>query len=167
VAADEVFSGRRPVRMTVEQDSLCWLGGRLASSREGAAWAQEFRQLPAAEQVTRDGGQGLRKGLEPANRERRRSGQVEGADQDDHFHLLQRARRARREVRAKAARLLRRAERAQQAFERARRAGRRGWAAPPATGGARRSRPSPAGPPRRAPSPGCGPPCGCSPRRVS
>lgn len=119
VAADEIFAGRRPVLMTVEQDSLCWLGGRLAADRDGPQWAQEFRQFPAAEQVTRDGGQGLRKGLALVNRERRQAGQALIADQDDHFHLLQRARRALREVRAKATRALRRAEQAQRAFQRA------------------------------------------------
>lgn len=124
VAADELFAGRRPVLMTVEPDSLCWLGGRLAPDRDGPQWAQEFRQLPAAEQVTRDGGQGLRKGLELVNRERRRAGQRPVADQDDHFHLLQRARRAVREVRAQATRALRRAEQAQRAFDRVRRQGR-------------------------------------------
>jgi hypothetical protein len=124
IAADEIFAGRRPVLMTVEQDSLCWLGGRLAPDRDGQQWLQEFRQLPAAEQLTRDGGQGLRKGLELANRERQRAGQAVIADQDDHFHLLQRARRALRQVRAKATRALKRAEQAQRAFDRVRRQGR-------------------------------------------
>jgi hypothetical protein len=123
VAADELFAGRRPVLMTVEQDSLCWLGGRLAEDRDGPQWAQEFRLLPAAEQVSRDGGQGLRKGLELVNGERRGAGRAEVADQDDHFHLLQRARRALREVRGQATRALRRAEQAQRAFDRARRRG--------------------------------------------
>jgi hypothetical protein len=59
-----------------------------------------------------------------ANRERRSAGQAVIADQDDHFHLLQRARRAVREVRAKARRALRRAEQAQRAFDRLRRRGR-------------------------------------------
>src|ERR671933_764602 len=70
VAADEIFAGRKPVLMTLEQHSLCWLGGRLAPSRGGDEWAKEFRQLPAAEQVTRDGGQGLERGLALANAER-------------------------------------------------------------------------------------------------
>jgi hypothetical protein len=125
VAADEIFAGKRPVLMTLEQDSLCWLGGRLVADRDGPTWAQEFRQLPAAQQVTRDGGQGLRKGLALANRARQAGGRAAIADQDDHFHLLQRARRALREVRAQAARALRQAEQAQQAFDRVRRQGRR------------------------------------------
>jgi hypothetical protein len=118
VAADEIFAGRRPVLMTVEQDSLCWLGARRADRRDGAERAHEFQQLPALEQVTRDSGQGLRKGLEAVNRQRRRAGQPAVADQEDHFHLLQRARRALREVRHKAARALRKAGAAQRLFER-------------------------------------------------
>ena len=50
VAPDEIFSGRKPVLMTVDQESLCWLGGRLVKQRHGQEWAQEFRQLPALEQ---------------------------------------------------------------------------------------------------------------------
>ncbi len=124
VAADELFAGRKPVLVTVEQDSLCWLGGRLADDRDGPTWAEELARLPAAEQVTRDGGQGLRKGLELANDQRRAAGQAAVADQEDHFHLLHRARRALREVRAKAARALGRAGRAQEALDHARRQGR-------------------------------------------
>jgi hypothetical protein len=118
VAADELFSGRRPVLVTLEQDSLCWLGGRLAPCRDGPQWAEEFRPLPHAEQVTRDGGHGLRKGLAQVNRERQRAGRPAIADQEDHFHLLQRARRALREVRAKAVRAFRQAEAAQRGFDR-------------------------------------------------
>ncbi len=117
-AADEIFAGRRPVLMTVEPDSLCWLGARRADCRDGVEWAREFAQLPALEQVTRDGGQGLRKGLEAVNQQRRRDGQREVADQEDHFHLLQRARRALREVRHQATRALAKAEQAQRLLER-------------------------------------------------
>jgi hypothetical protein len=123
VAAAEIFAGNKPVLMTVEQDSLCWLGAWLADNREAATWAEQLRRLPAAEQVTRDGGVGLRKGVALINRERLQAGQAPLADQDDHFHLLQRARRALREVRHQAARLLRRAEQAQAAYDLA---GRRG-----------------------------------------
>jgi len=104
--------------MTVEQDSLCWLGGRRADRCDSVEWAREFEQLPALEQLTRDGGQGLRQGLQRVNRQRRRAGQPAIADQEDHFHLLQRARRAVREVRHKATRALRKAEQAQRLFER-------------------------------------------------
>jgi hypothetical protein len=126
VAADEIFSGRRPVLMTVEQDSLCWLGGRLAPDRGGPQWAQEFGQLPAAEQVTRDGGLGLRKGLELANAARAREGRPAIADQEDHFHILHRGRRALREVRRKAIRAYHKADKAERALRAARRRGRIG-----------------------------------------
>jgi hypothetical protein len=126
VAADEIFSGRRPVLMTVEQDSLCWLGARLAPDRGGPQWAQEFGQLPAAEQVTRDGGQGLRKGLELANAARAREGRPAIADQEDHFHILHRGRRALREVRRKAIRAFRKADEAEKALRAARRRGKIG-----------------------------------------
>jgi hypothetical protein len=126
VAADEIFSGRRPVLMTVEQDSLCWLGGRLAPDRGGPQWAQEFGQLPAAEQVTRDGGLGLRKGLELANAARAREGRPAIADQEDHFHILHRGRRALREVRRKAVRAFHKADGAERAVRAARRRGKIG-----------------------------------------
>jgi hypothetical protein len=110
VAADEIFVGRRPVLMTIEQRRLCWLGGRLASRRDGDEWAKEFAQLPAVEQVTRDGGQGMEKGLKIVNAQREKAGQKAIADQDDHFHILHHARRAWRQVRAKARRALYKAE---------------------------------------------------------
>src|SRR5207302_5029350 len=81
VAADETFVGNKPVLMAVEQHSLCWLGGRLAANREGQEWAAELGQLPQVEQVTRDGGQGLRNGLAAVNAERKRNGQPSEADQ--------------------------------------------------------------------------------------
>jgi hypothetical protein len=124
IAADEIFSGRRPVLMTVEQDSLCWLGGRLAPCRDGEEWAKEFAQLPAAQQVTRDGGQGMAKGVKAVNKERQKNKQAALADQDDHFHILHRARRAVRQVRSKAAKALHQAEEAQRKLDRVRRAGR-------------------------------------------
>jgi hypothetical protein len=118
VAADEIFSGRKPVLMTLEQDSLCWLGGRLADNRDGANWAQELAPLAAAEQVTADGGQGLRAGLARVNRQRRRAGLPAVADQRDHFHALHRARRAVRTARQQAVGALGPAEKAQKAYDR-------------------------------------------------
>jgi hypothetical protein len=123
VAADELFSGRRPVLVTMEQDRLCWRGGRLAESRAGAEWAPEFRQLPAAEPVTADGGPGIRGGPERVNRERRQAGRTAIAGQRDPFPALPRARRAVREARPRAVRALRPAEQAQQAYDQAGRAG--------------------------------------------
>jgi hypothetical protein len=123
VAADEIFVGRKPVLMTVEQDSLCWLGGRLAASRDGQEWAQEFRTLPAAEQVTRDGGQGMAKGLALVNEQRQQAGQPAIADQGDHFHLLHRGQRALREVEHTVTRALDAADKAQKPIDRARQGG--------------------------------------------
>jgi hypothetical protein len=119
VAADELFSGRRPILMTVEQDSLCWLGGRLADNREGETWAEEFRALTVAEQVTADGGSGWRKGVALVNAERQQAQQTPLFDQRDHFHIVQRARRGRRSVRYQARLALQRAEKAQAAYDRA------------------------------------------------
>jgi hypothetical protein len=62
-AADEISFGRRPCLMVVEPHSLCWLTGRLADDRNGETWAEEFRRLPKLKQVTRDGGNGLAKGV--------------------------------------------------------------------------------------------------------
>jgi len=124
VAADEVFSGKKPVLMTVEQGSLCWLGGRLAGNREAGTWAAELRPLPALEQVTRDGAVGLRKAVADVAAERAAAGQAALADQEDHFHLLQQAHRATRAVRAQAAKALRKAEQAQRALDKLARAGR-------------------------------------------
>jgi hypothetical protein len=129
VAADEIFAGRKPVLMTVEQESLCWLGGRLADDRTGPTWAAELRQLPALEQLTRDGGQGLRKGLAEVNRERREANQASAGDQEDHFHLLYQSRRALHTVRQKAVRALHKAEETQKALDHLARHGR------PRTGG--------------------------------
>jgi hypothetical protein len=49
-AADEIYV-RAPVLMVVEQESLCWISGRLSEEVSGAAWSQEFAQLPNLEQA--------------------------------------------------------------------------------------------------------------------
>jgi hypothetical protein len=118
VAADEIFSGRRPILMTIEQESLCWLGGRLADDCHGETWAQEFRGLTVAEQVTMDGGQGLRKGVALVSAERQQAGGLPLHDQRDHFHIVHRARRARRGARYQATQTLQRAEKAQASYDR-------------------------------------------------
>lgn len=86
-AADEIYV-KDAVLMTVEPESLCWLGGRLSAEASGEAWAQEFGQLPNLEQVTRDGGQGLAKGVAWVNAQRQEQGQPAVVDQGDHFHAL-------------------------------------------------------------------------------
>jgi len=117
VAADEIFSGKQPILMTVEQHSLCWLGGRLAKSRAGLDWLQEFRRLPAAEQVTSDRGRGLLKGLELVNAERLGKGQTAIAEQSDHFHPLRRGHQALRQRRHAAEQALQAATQLQKAYD--------------------------------------------------
>ena len=112
-AADEIFVGRKPILMMVEPDSLCWVGGRLAEHRDGATWAQEFGQLPALEQVLRDGGSGMEKGLQQVNAQRTTQGRQSVGEQLDHFHVQQEARRALRRWRNQASQALEQAERAQ------------------------------------------------------
>jgi hypothetical protein len=99
--------------MMVEPDSLCWVGGRLAEHRDGATWAQEFGQLPALEQVLRDGGSGMEKGLQQVNAQRTTQGRQSVGEQLDHFHVQQEARRALRRWRNQASQALEQAERAQ------------------------------------------------------
>jgi hypothetical protein len=123
VAADEIFSGHRPILMTIEPESLCWLGGRLADNCSGETWAEEFRGLAVAEQVTADGGQGLRKGVALVSAERQQAGRPPLHDQRDHFHIVYRARRARRGARYQAVQALQRAEKAQAKYDHAGRTG--------------------------------------------
>jgi hypothetical protein len=86
-AADEIYV-RAPVLMMVEQESLCWVCGRLSEEVSGAAWAQEFGRLPNLEQLARDGGQGLAKGVVVLNGQRQEQGRELLRDQGDHFHAL-------------------------------------------------------------------------------
>jgi hypothetical protein len=106
VAADEIFFGRRPCLMVVEQHSLCWLTGRLADDRNGDTWAEEFRRLPNLRQVTRDGGTGLAKGVAVVNQERQARGDDTIADQEDHFHTLREGRRALRQMQQRVCRAI-------------------------------------------------------------
>jgi hypothetical protein len=86
-AADEIYV-RDPVLMVVEQESLCWVCGRLTEDVGGVAWSQEFGRLPNLEQVARDGGTGLAKGVALLNAQRQEQGQEPLLDQGDHFHAL-------------------------------------------------------------------------------
>ncbi|MHB8736710.1 MAG: hypothetical protein ACYC6M_15515 [Terriglobales bacterium] len=74
--------------MVVEPESLCWLSGRLSDTVSGEAWAQEFTPLPNLEQVLRDGGMGLAKGVARVNEQRQAEEQRLLTDQGDHFHAL-------------------------------------------------------------------------------
>jgi hypothetical protein len=105
-AADEIFFGRRPCLMVVEQQSLCWLTGRLADNRNGETWAEAFRRLPNLRQLTRDGGTGLAKGLAVVNQQRQDQKKNPSADQEDHFHTLREGRRALRQVQQRVCRAI-------------------------------------------------------------
>jgi cell division protein FtsB len=86
-AADEIYVCN-PVLMVVEQESLCWVCGRLSQEVSGAAWSQEFGRLPNLEQLARDAGTGLAKGVALLNEQRQKQGQEPVVDQGDHFHAL-------------------------------------------------------------------------------
>jgi len=86
-AGDEIYV-KAPVLMVVEQESLCWVCGRLSDDVTGPTWAQEFRRLPNLEQLARDGGKALAKGVALVNAERAQHGQETMVDQGDHFHAL-------------------------------------------------------------------------------
>src|SRR5262245_26894275 len=122
VAADELYVNE-PVRMVVEQQSLCWLSGCLSDSVDGTRWAEEFRQLPNLEQVARDGGKGLQKGVELVNAERQEQGQPLIVDKGDHFHALRGGGVGLRKVQMQAAKALGEAEKAQQQLEEQQRQG--------------------------------------------
>jgi len=86
--ADEIYV-KDPVLMVVEPESLCWISGRLSDKVSGEAWAREFAVLPNLEQMTRDGGNGLEKGVALVNAERQAQGETRMVvDQGDHFHAL-------------------------------------------------------------------------------
>ena len=110
VAGDEIFFGQQPCLMVVEQHSLCWVTGRLVEQRDGVTWAQAFQQLPNLQQLTRDGGSGLRKGLALVNVQRQQQGRPAIADQEDHFHALREGRRALRRLQGRVSRLIEKAE---------------------------------------------------------
>ena len=86
-AADEIYV-KDPTLMIVEQESLCWISGRLSAEVSGAAWSTEFSQLPNLEQVARDGGKGLAKGVALVNAQRSDDKKEPIVDQGDHFHAL-------------------------------------------------------------------------------
>ena len=121
-AADELYVND-PVRMVVEQDSLCWISGRLGAAVDGQGGAEEFRQLPQLEQLARDAGKGLQKGVALVNAERQQQGQPVVVDQGDHFHALRAAGVGLRKVQRQAEKALAQAEQAQQELEERQRQG--------------------------------------------
>jgi hypothetical protein len=122
VAADELYVND-PVRMVVEQESLCWLSGRLSDSVDGAGWAEEFRQLPNLEQVARDGGKGLQKGVALVNAERQEQGRPLVVDKGDHFHALRGGSVGLRKAQMRTSKALAEAEKAQRQLEECQRQG--------------------------------------------
>jgi hypothetical protein len=122
-SADELYSGRTPVLMAVEPDSLCWLSGRLSEQRDAKEWLKEFQRLPNVQQVNRDGGEGLQKGLKLANQQRRKNNQPDIADHLDHFHTVRDGNRALRREQSKVSKAIKRAEQAQKRDARADRRG--------------------------------------------
>lgn len=86
-AADEIYV-KDPVLMIVEPESLCWLTGRLSAEVSGEVWARELATWPNLEEVVRDGGMGLAKGVALVNEQRQDQGKSLLTDQGDHFHAL-------------------------------------------------------------------------------
>jgi hypothetical protein len=86
-AADEIYV-KAPVLMIVEPESLCWLTGQLSAQVSGEAWARELAKLPNLEEVMRDGGPGLAKGVALVKEQRQDQGKSPLTDQGDHFHAL-------------------------------------------------------------------------------
>lgn len=121
-AADEIYV-KDPVLMVVEPESLCWMSGRLRETVDGEGWAEEFRALPNLEQVTRDAGTALAKGVELVNAVRQEHGQPLVVDQGDHWHALRGGGVGLRKVQRQAAKALAEAEQAQQELEERQRQG--------------------------------------------
>jgi hypothetical protein len=121
-AADEIYV-KDAVLMVVEPESLCWLSGRLSETVSGEAWAQEFTQLPNLEQVMRDGGMGLKKGVALVNEQRQSEGERLLTDQGDHFHALRHGGVGLNKVQRQASQALAAAEMAQKELDECRRQG--------------------------------------------
>lgn len=115
-AADEIYVSA-PVLMTVEPDSLCWVSGQLRDQVTGEVWAEEFRQWPNLEQLTRDGGSALAKGVAVVNGERHEHGQRPLVDQGDHYHALRGGGSGLRHAEVRAGKALAAAETAQAQLE--------------------------------------------------
>jgi hypothetical protein len=115
-AADEIYV-RAPVLMVVEQESLCWISGRLSAEVSGAAWSQEFARLPNLEQTAVDGGTGLAKGLDLVNEQRLKQEKKPVVLQGDHFHALWTGGVGLRRAEKQASKALAKAEDAQKALD--------------------------------------------------
>jgi hypothetical protein len=122
-AADEIYV-TDPVLMVVEPESLCWVSGRLTASLSSKAWTEELQRLPALEQVTRDGGLSLSKGVATVNQQRQEQSQPAVADQLDHFHTLRGGSQGLRKLEGRVRSALAEADDCQAALDRQRRHGR-------------------------------------------
>jgi len=123
-AADEIYV-KDPVLMIVEPESLCWVAGRLSAEVSGPAWAKEFAQLPHLDQVMRDGGTGLAKGVALVNEQRQEQDQTPVVDQGDHFHALRGSSVGLRKLEAAARQALEVVERAEKELKECQRQGRK------------------------------------------
>jgi hypothetical protein len=85
--ADEIYT-KKPVQMVLEPESLCWVSGGLVTGASGAEWTKDLEKLPQLQQVTRDAGVGLSKGVADLNQQRAERGLTPVAEQRDHFHTL-------------------------------------------------------------------------------
>jgi hypothetical protein len=124
LVADEIFV-KKAVLMTVEPESLCWLGGKCTDTVSAETWGVELGRFANVEQVTRDGGLPLAAGIALVSKQRQEHEQTAIGDQGDHFHALRLARGAGlhwAKLRAKQA--LAKAEKAQHKLEKRRRQGR-------------------------------------------
>src|SRR3954453_22826530 len=104
--------------MVVEPESLGWLTGRMARTRDGATWAEEFARFPALEAVVRDDGSGLGKGVKLERARRLAAGLPDLDDSLDVFHTLREGGRALRMIWGAAGRALEGADTAQKEFDR-------------------------------------------------
>jgi hypothetical protein len=115
-SGDEIYVSA-PVLMVVEQESLCWVCGHLSAEVSGEAWSQEFARLPNLEQLARDGGSGLAKGVALENAQRQAQGRQPLLDQGDHFHALWKGGVGLRKAEMRARKTLAQAEVAEQALK--------------------------------------------------
>jgi hypothetical protein len=124
LVADEIFVNKA-VLMTVEPESLCWLGGKCTDTVSAETWGAELGRFANVEQMTRDGGTSLAAGIALVNKQRQECKQPAIGDQGDHFHALRLNRGAGLHwARLRAARALAKAEKAQHQLEKCRRQGR-------------------------------------------
>jgi len=111
-AVDEIYT-KKPVLMVLEPESMCWVSGRLVPTVSGSEWTEELKKLPHLQQVTRDAGNGLTKGVVNLNKDRVDQGKTPVADQLDHFHTLRAGRLIVSQAQRQAAAALKEAEQAE------------------------------------------------------